>query len=191
MNKRVIFILALITLFFASCYITVKIGGGRPRISTNEVGQVERQENKQSNDVSVSANANEAKITPNTKVIIQKYYKDCGHTKTDEDGLNARMINLTEEELKKEYPNYQVDKFSKDEVILKRELNSFCGEHYLFIEEEGTIAIYALDENNNKKLLEKTDIAYEYLPETDKLILKDGIYVYGKEELNKMKEDFE
>lgn len=101
------------------------------------------------------------------------------------------MVNMTKEELAAKYPGWKVEDFSKEEVLLSKELDSFCGEHYLLIEEEGTVVLYSLDEGDNRSLIETTDIAFEYLPETDKVILKKGIFVYGKEELGKIREDFE
>ena len=39
--------------------------------------------------------------------------------------------------------------------------------------------------------LETTGITTEYLPETDKINMKNGIQVNGKQELNQLIEDFE
>ena len=40
-------------------------------------------------------------------------------------------------------------------------------------------------------LKEQGSLSCEYLPETDRINLKNGINIYGTEELNKMLEDFE
>ena len=39
--------------------------------------------------------------------------------------------------------------------------------------------------------MDLTDISVQYLPETDKLNLKDGIKIYGVDNLDKTLEDFE
>lgn len=192
MNKRAIFILCLITLFFVSVYVGAKIEGGRKTNTlADDIGIIEERENVILNEVSLTINANEEKITPNTKFILKKYYTHCNHVGIDEAELPEEMVNLTEEELASKYINWEVESFSKDEVVLSKKLDKYCSEHYLIIEEDGEIMIYSLDEEGNRKLKEKCDIAYEYLPETDKIILANGIYVYGSEELNKIKEDFE
>ena len=105
--------------------------------------------------------------------------------------MPGEMVNLIKDELAAKYPGWKVEEFSKEEVLLSKELDSFCGEHYLLIEEEGAVVLYRLDEGDNRNLIETTDIAFEYLPETDKVILKNGIFIYGKEELGKIREDFE
>ena len=46
-------------------------------------------------------------------------------------------------------------------------------------------------ENGEKELFEKTDISIEYLTESDKINMKDGIRVNSKQELNQLIEDFE
>lgn len=194
MNKQAIFILGIITLFFGTAYATMKFGEVAMPEENTQVNEtiisVNESENLTLENV-VTISAEETKITPNTILTLKKYYKDCGHTIKDSAEVPDEMVNLTEEEVKEKYPSWQLDEFSKDEVVLTRELESFCGEHYLLKEEEGKVLIYTIDEAGNQELLETTDIAFEYIPETDKIILTNGIYVYGKEELNKIREDFE
>lgn len=194
MNKRAIFILGLITLFFGTAYATMKfgeIGINEENIAINETAISINESNQVNEENVITITAEETKITPNTILTLKKYYKNCGHTIKDSAEVPEEMVNLTEEEVIQKYPSWKLDEFSKDEVILVRELESFCGEHYLLKEEEGKVLIYAIDEAGNQELLETTDIAFEYIPETDKVILSNGIYVYGKEELNKIREDFE
>ena len=42
-----------------------------------------------------------------------------------------------------------------------------------------------------RNCLKKTDISIEYLTESDKINMKDGIRVNSKQELNQLIEDFE
>lgn len=149
------------------------------------------EENIVEEEKTVETTGDDIKITPNTLLILKRVYTDCGHTIINNAEIPEEMVNLNKQEVEKGYPNWKIEKFEKEEVILSKELNSFCGEHYLMIEEEGKILIYSLDEAGNKTLKETTDIAIEYLPETDKIILQNGIYVYGTEELSRIKEDFE
>ena len=72
-----------------------------------------------------------------------------------------------------------------------KEEEGFCNEHYILKEEQGVIAVYKVDKQGEETLYETTGISVEYLTESDKLELKDGIKVYGKEELNSMLENYE
>ena len=128
-------------------------------------------------------------ITPNTKIIIKTYYKDCNHIIEESATPADEWINLNEEELSKQANNFTIQKFSPEEVVLYKEENGFCNEHYLLIEK---IEVYFLDEKGEMKFMTNiVDIATELLPEKDREELKTGIKVYGKKELNKKIEDFE
>lgn len=190
MKKRAIFILSLITLFFASAYIGAKFGQKDSENISMDEPKIKEETNLTTQEF-ISTSANEVKTTPNTIISLKKYYKECEHIVKDSAEIPEEMVNLTKQELSERYANWNIEEFTKEEVILSKEVSSFCGEHYLVIEESGVVSIYYLDGSGNKTLVQTTDIAFEYLPETDKIILKNGIYVYGKEELNKIREDFE
>lgn len=193
MNKRAIFILGLIVLFFGSAYFTTKLGADASNnVAADNIVKENEENNKVEEQVPVISTASdEIKVTPNTLLILKKKYTDCGHTIINSAEIPEEMVNMTESELKDGYSGWNVEKFTKEEVILSREVNSFCGEHYLVIAEEGQVIVYSLDESGGRSIKEVTDIAFEFLPETDKIILGNGIYVYGTEELNKIREDYE
>ena len=75
--------------------------------------------------------------------------------------------------------------------MLYKEVNEFCNEHYILKEKDGNIVIFKLDNNNNERFLEDTQIAIEYLTQEDLERIKQGITIYTKKELNKTIEDFE
>ena len=64
-------------------------------------------------------------------------------------------------------------------------------EEYVLRDREGFIVIYKINENNEEEEYEVTDIATDYLAEPDKINIKNGLKVEGKQELNKIIEDFE
>ena len=57
--------------------------------------------------------------------------------------------------------------------------------------ENGYIVIYNLNENNEKKLYDKTDIDIEYLTDEDREELYKGINVEGYSNLNSLLENYE
>ena len=107
------------------------------------------------------------KILPTTKLCLEKKYEDCKHTINSEVELPTEMINLTQEELAKKYPDWTVKNFSEDEVVLYKLADGLCDEHFLIEDEDGVVMVYRLDEDYNKILYEKTDIYTEYLPTQD------------------------
>lgn len=139
----------------------------------------------------VVTNSQEEKISPNCLLILKKYYDECNHTINEYVDVPQDLVNGTEEDLKKEYPYWQIEKYSSNEIILYKEFNSNCGQHFVLREDEGKITVYKINENNEEEIYEKTEISVEYLSETDKGKISEGIKVNGIEELNQLLEDFE
>ncbi len=139
----------------------------------------------------ISANSKEQKTSPNCTIILKIYYNKCEHLIEKKKTIEKAYVNLTEDELKNKFLDWEVQKFTPTEIVLYKEMNGFCNEHYLLKEEDGYIAIFSLDEKNNETLLKNTDISIKYLEEEDLKRIKEGIYINSKKELNKTIEDFE
>ena len=58
-------------------------------------------------------------------------------------------------------------------------------------DKDGKVVIYKLLEDGTENEYEVTDISTEYITDTDKINMKNGIKVNGKQELNQLIEDFE
>lgn len=143
------------------------------------------------NDISITTVSEEEKTTPNTLLILKKEYKHCGHTIKEYVEIPADLVNLTKEQIQKEYNNWIVEEFSEDVVILSKKVEGSCNQHYVLREKDGKIAIYNITDLGKEELKEITDISIEYLTEDDLLKLNGGIMAYGQEELNSIIEDFE
>ena len=143
------------------------------------------------NNEEIETNSQEEKISPNCLLILKKYFEECNHTIKEYLDVPQELVNGTEEDLKKEYPYWQIEKYSSNELILYKEFNSNCGQHFVLKEDEGKITVYKINENNEEEVYEKTEISVEYLSETDKNKIREGIKVNGIEELNQLLEDFE
>ena len=135
----------------------------------------------------------EEKVSPNASLIMKKYYKKCKHTIKEHVELPIEFVNKTQEEIEElASEKMLLESFSAYEIVFLKEEEGFCNEHYLLKEgEDGNIAIYKLDENEQESLYENTSIAVEYLPQTDQIQIKNGIKAYGKEQLNSILEDYE
>lgn len=141
---------------------------------------------------SVNANSIENKISPKAKLIIRVLYKQCNHLVEIKEEVNDEgLINLTEEEFQSKYPDWQIQRFSPTEIIIYKEVDDFCDEHYKIKENDGKIAIYKIDKNGKENLEKTTDISISYLTNEDVEKIKNEILVYSKKELNKILEDFE
>lgn len=136
-------------------------------------------------------NSSEERISPNSLFILKKYYKKCKHTINEYAELPAEFVNMTLEELEKEYKDWEIIGFSNSEITLYKEFDGECNEHFILKDEKGKIAIYRQNNNGTEELFKQTDISTEFLTETDLIKIKNGFKIYGEEELNKVLEDFE
>jgi len=101
------------------------------------------------------------------------------------------MVNKNKEEIEKLYPDYNIEKFSNNEIILEKEEEGQCNEHYIIKDESSNIIIYRVLNDGTEEVYQNTGISTEYLPETDRINLKSGVKVFGIENLNSIIEDFE
>lgn len=139
----------------------------------------------------LETDAQAEKISPNCSFTVRTYYKGCGHITSDYNNIPEELVNKTEQELKEMYPEYMVETFKSNEVVVYQEKEGECGEHYLVKDLNGTVVIYERLDDGTQKLLEETSISTDYLPETDKIQMQEGIEVNGKQELNQLIEDYE
>lgn len=134
----------------------------------------------------------EEKISPNAVLTLKKYYKECKHTVIEnKSATSSNLVNKTKDEIQNEYENWKIEHFSSTEIILAKEFEGKCNEEFILRDVNGKIVIYKLDEKDNEIEYEQTDIATDYLTDTDKININNGLKVIGKEELNKIIEDFE
>ena len=153
---------------------------------TEEYEELERQAK-----LDIETNSNEEKISPNCLITLKRYYNECQHTINEYIDVPQNLVNGTQEDLEKEYPNWEIQKYSSNEIILYREFDSNCGQHFILRNDNGKITIYKINEEMQEEVYEKTEISVEYLTETDKVEIQNGIRVNGVEELNQLLEDFE
>ena len=139
----------------------------------------------------VQTDSSKDKTTPHTRLVLKKYYKECGHTINEYAEIPEELVNKTEDEVSEIYNEWQLEQFSKEELVLVKEVEGLCNEHYILKEKDGIIAVYKIEVDGTETLREETGIAVEYLTEEDIQNLKLGIKVYGEENLNSIIEDYE
>lgn len=133
----------------------------------------------------------EEKVAFDAELSLKKYYNECGHCFVNEVELPTEFINLTKSEIEDLYSDWKVEKFSDKEIILAKNIDSMCDEHYVLRLGESNVEIYKMEEFDDFRLLKTTNISREYLTDTDIINLEEGIFVYGTRNLNSALEDFE
>ena len=139
----------------------------------------------------VETNYVSTKISPNAKIVFKTLYKKCGDIKVEEKIADENIVNKNEYEFSEEYKEWEIKKFSSNEVILYKEVDKMCGDDYYIKDLDGTICVIKVDDEGNESLYKKTDIEVQYLPNEDKEKLHTGIKTNKLENINKIIEDFE
>ena len=147
--------------------------------------------NKIDNDDVIKTSYEDIKILPSTNLGFKKLYKGCGHISFEFVDLPSELINKNQEEIEEAYGDWKVEEFFENKVVLYKEVQGICDEHFFITLGENFVEIYKLIDDNNKILYATTDISREYLTQQDILKLQNGISLYGKDQLNSVIEDFE
>ena len=155
----------------------------------NTINEVENVTENNTN--MVETNANEERISPNAFITFKQTYKKCGHTTSEFVEVPQEFVNLSENELKERYTDWTVEKFTDTDIILSKEVEGSCNEHYVVRDVDGTVTVFHILEDGTEEEYMITDIATEYLTDTDKIEMEKGIKINGKQNLNQLIEDYE
>lgn len=122
-------------------------------------------------------------ITPNTKIVFKTYFTLCSHMVDKEPEDMKEFINLSETQLKDKFSDWTINEFSTQQVILKREIQTYCPRHYIIGSKDGYITIYVYNSDGIKTLYQQTDNPISILTTDDQKNLEYGIVADSEEEL--------
>ena len=199
MNKIIITLLAIVVVIAAmvtAVFIYIPEEKNEAKVEVQDVAVKNNTENEIENVTGntnnmVETNANEERISPNAFITFKQTYKKCGHTTSEFVEVPQEFVNLTEEELKEKYSDWTVEKFSDTDIVLNKEVEGSCNEHYIVRDVDGTVTVFHVLEDGTEEQYMVTDIATEYLTDTDKIEMEKGIEINGKQNLNQLIEDYQ
>lgn len=199
MNKTIITMLSIIVIILAIITAVIIYNPKenensqeiQTRIAEEEIVDDCTEEYQEIQNEMLEANSSKEKISPNCFITLKKLYKECGHTTSEYLKIPEELVNKTQEDLEEKYQDWKIEKFSDTEIILSKEEDGECGEHYIVRDNNGKVTIYEILEDGSEKEYEITDIGAEYLTETDKINMQNGVRINGKQSLNQFIEDFE
>ena len=198
MNK-VILILVSIIIIIVSIITAVVIYNGEDEeqakvsiknIEENTTNTLNNSINSDNQNV-IETNVKEVRISPNAFITFKETYEGCGHTKVDFVEVPEDFVNLSKEELKDKYSDWNIEKFTDTDIILSKDFEGSCDEHFIVKDVNGVVTVFKIKEDGTEEEYQTTDIATEYLTDTDKLEMEKGISVNGKQNLNQLIEDYE
>ena len=200
MNRIIIILLTIIVVIGAviTGFIIYSQNGGEKEETIVE--EIAEEVNTSKNDEkkveinttnTITTNSKEERISPNAFITFKEAYKECGHTTNEFVEVPEEFVNLSKEELQERYGEWKIEKFTDTDIILSKELEGSCNEHFLVKDVDGIVTVFKVLDNGTEEEYQVTDIATEYLTDTDKIEMKNGIRVNGKQNLNQLIEDYE
>ena len=148
------------------------------------------------NEEIIETNFEEEKIRYDTLILVENVYNKCNHKENKIIEVSEEIINMKEDEAKGYFENkgYSLLEFSPSEIKLLKEEDKMCMEHFVIKfgnDNDSFLSVYKKDDNNELRLYRETDIAKEFLTNIDNENFEEGIDVYGKENVEKVLEDYE
>lgn len=149
-----------------------------------------REANSSGDDIIVETVKVEEKISPYAQLVIKKKFLKCNHSTINMIDVPKELVNLPQKDVEEKYTGWNIEEFSAEKVVLSREIDANCDEHFVLKEKEGNIAVYNELTDDKMNLIEVLSVSVDLLSDSDKNDLKNGIRVFGKEELNSLIEDY-
>ena len=98
------------------------------------------------------------------------------------------LIGKEMTDVKEFYPDWQVTEFSSDAVTLRKNLGMDNTDRYVVGIYEGYVAVFY--ENSEEGIYMLTDTPVSVLEDDKRALLEEGIYVEGRDRLNRILEDY-
>lgn len=139
-------------------------------VNTQKLAELENEEyeiNKASLNDTIETSSINTKISPNAIIIEKKYYKKCDHLIRETIDIPEELVNKSEEEVKEYYSDWNIEGYSPTEIVVYKEFDGICNEHYVVKEHNGVLGIFIENDENIQEWLENTEISVQYLPEED------------------------
>lgn len=150
----------------------------------------EKQNNLLENTNIITVSIDETKLSPNAEMVIKKNFKLCGHTTVNRMNIPMEMVNYTKAKVEEKYTGWQIEKFTQEEIILSKEIEANCDEHYVLKIEEEKLKIYNQITKDKFNYIDELNIQVGLLPSLELAELEHGVEVYGEEELNNLVENY-
>lgn len=203
-----LFVVAIIALFIYG-YVLDDDSLNNLRNINNDNNQIaeentnpSQEENNHNNPPIDNANTNPTNptdkvITVGTKLICKTYDEESNNITTSEMNVPDEMINLSLEDARKyinnNFNNWIINEMNENYIeVYQTSNNESSFEPYFLVQEEnGKVYIFEFDESGNKKIIQETNINYDFLSEVDQEYFSKGIIKYDLEKVYELLQDFE
>ena len=123
-------------------------------------------------------------LNGNAVFTYELYNEMTGTTDTIKGECPFELTGKSLADVKEYYPDWQVTSYSTDNVLLRKNIGSYNDDRYVVGIYEENVAVFY--ENSEEGIYMLTDIPAASLEQDKQTMLKQGIYVEGKERLNRI-----
>ncbi|WP_422444059.1 BofC C-terminal domain-containing protein [Thermoanaerobacterium sp. DL9XJH110] len=176
--RYIIFILVFAVLSFGYGYFKTFVSLREPSPDINQ----NRGEEEEANFTP------ETKLKTGAKFVFVIFYSKCGHEIKSEETAPEKYEGFTRAQLEQEMAGWEIRSFTSEEVILRKQVDDICNEHYYIGLKDGYVALFQGIPGVASKVIEKTDILADTLREEDRNLLEKGLIITGREEFLKIRE---
>ena len=122
--------------------------------------------------------------TENTQLIFETNYTSCNDQIIEERKVESNEIGLKRQDIKAKFPDWNVSEFSSIRVILTKELNDYCPNHFVLKDRDGMVVIYMPSEVEDKERnIQQTQISINKLPPDVQDEIRKGLVMDSLEEV--------
>ncbi len=130
-------------------------------------------------------------ILPSTKIVYDYYYEEDGCVESTSEYAPHFLIGMKENELKNIFSDWQVKNFSKEKVVMQKNISGLSYQHYVIGIKDGYVAVFYQNQVNGTNLKEITNTPVSSLTADDRKRLEEGIKISGEDKLIAILQDYE
>jgi hypothetical protein len=131
-----------------------------------------------------------SKITPSTKLVYEYYYEADNQLVTEEEEPPYFLLNMTRNDLQSKFPDWQIQSFSSQEVIVRTYVKGQSPNRYRIGIHNGYVAIFYENPVEGIYLKDVTETPVASLSQEEQEELAGGVVVLGDDELLLLLEDY-
>lgn len=131
-------------------------------------------------------------ILPNTEIVFNRSYKLCKDVISEKRKPYIGEIGTKEDELQSLFPGWTIEKFTEEQLILSKQIDNYCSNHYILKEQGGLVTIYApLEEDEGLEVIKYTTVKVNSLPPALQQEIEKGVAVESIEQIEYLIESWQ
>ncbi|NLJ41216.1 MAG: hypothetical protein GX352_06380 [Clostridiales bacterium] len=131
-------------------------------------------------------------ITPDTRLIFEKEYLRCGDSRVEERRAEPYEIGLSRQEMTLRFPEWYIKEYSMEKVVLVKEIDDYCSNHFILKERDGRVVVYMPSEYEDEyRSITETGIIIGVLPSDMQEDIHKGLVLDSLEDIETFIENFD